>query len=89
MDILKEIYNGSICPLEQAAPTDPEYSIIANAIGFEKGYFASKLSNQDQIRFEEWAALFQKQLEMVSYSSFEYGFKMASKLFMTLEKTNK
>ena len=83
MGIIEDLYNGKVCPTEDIIPQDIQYRPLANDIGNERKYFASRLSAEDRERFEKWNSLVFRYEEMVEYANFEYGFRLGAML--TLE----
>ena len=83
MGIIEDLYNGKVCPTEDIIPQDIQYRPLANDIGNERKYFASRLSAEDQERFEKWNSLVFRYEEMVEYANFEYGFRLGA--LLTLE----
>ena len=83
MGIIEELYNGKVCPVEDIIPQDAQYRPLADDIGNERMYFASRLSAEDQERFEKWNSLVFRYEEMVEYANFEYSFRLGAML--TLE----
>lgn len=90
MDIIKDLYDGKICPTEQVLPADEEYWTIEHKIGTEREYFLSILSDEDKVRFEGLNDLILRHDEMISYANFEHGFKIAARLLtaMLLKKSD-
>lgn len=80
MGILKNWYDGNICPAEDIAPKSKKYHSIVTKIGKEKEYFATKLSSDDRERFEKWDSLRYEYEEMTDYANFSYGFKLGAML---------
>ena len=80
MSILKNWYDGNICPAEDIAPKSKNYHSIVTKIGEEKEYFATKLSSDDRERFEKWDSLRYEYEEMTDYANFSYGFKLGAML---------
>ena len=83
MGIIEELYNGKVCPVEDIIPQDAQYRPLSDDIGNERMYFASRLSAEDQERFEKWNSLVFRYEEIVEYANFEYGFRLGAML--TLE----
>ena len=83
MGIIEELYNGKVCPVEDIIPQDAQYRSLADDIGNERMYFVSRLSAEDQERFEKWNSLVFRYEEIVEYANFEYGFRLGA--LLTLE----
>lgn len=39
MSILRRLYMGNLCPIEEAIPPDTDYRSLSNKIGDEREYF--------------------------------------------------
>lgn len=76
MSILERLYNGNLCPIEEAIPPDKDYRSLLNEIGNEREYFAGIFSVEDKGRFEEWNRKIFRYEEMVEYENFSYGFRL-------------
>lgn len=76
MSILEKLYNGAICPIEHIIPENSDYRSITADIGRERDFFTSRLTPDDQKRFEEWNGLLYEYEQMSEYANFSYGFKM-------------
>ena len=80
MSIIEDLYNGKVCPIEDIRPKNEKCRPLANEIGDEREYFASKLPEEDKERFEKWNRFVLKYEGMVEYANFEYGFRLGSML---------
>ena len=80
MNVIEDLYNGKVCPVEDIRPKNEKYRPLANEIGDEREYFASKLSEEDKERYEKWNGLVFKYEGMVEYANFEYGFRLGAML---------
>lgn len=78
MNVIEDLYNGKICPVEDIQPKRERYRSLANEIGDEREYFASKLPEEDRERFKKWNELVFKYEGMFEYANFEYGFRLGS-----------
>lgn len=80
MSILKRLYMGNLCPIEEAIPPDTDYRALSNKIGEEREYFAGKLSAEDKERFEKWNKMIFRYEDMTEYANFTQGFKLGAML---------
>ena len=76
MSILKRLYMGNLCPIEEAIPPDADYRSLSNKIGEEREYFAERLSAEDRERFENWNKMIFRYEDMTEYANFTQGFKV-------------
>ena len=85
MSVLKRLYMGNLCPIEEAIPPDADYRSLLNKIGDEREYFAEILSEENKERFEEWNKMIFRYEDMTEYANFTQGFRLgvmlASEIF--------
>lgn len=85
MSVLKRLYMGNLCPIEEAIPPDADYRSLSNKIGDEREYFAEILSEENKERFEEWNKMIFRYEDMTEYANFTQGFRLgvmlASEIF--------
>lgn len=91
MSILKDFYDGNICPVEEIVPLDEKYRPLSKAIGKEREYFEEQLSEEDKERFREWNQQVNDYEQMNEYANFSYGFKLGAMLVFEIfmEKESK
>lgn len=82
VSILKNLYDGKLHPTEVIIPKNANYYSLAQEIGNEYKYFATKLFAEDKERFEKWGRLLYEYEEMVEYANFLYGFKLGTKMMV-------
>ena len=80
MSILKRLYMGNLCPIEEAIPPDADYRSLSNKIGEEREYFAERLSAEDRERFEKWNKMIFRYEDMTEYANFTQGFRLGAML---------
>lgn len=85
MSVLKRLYMGNLCPIEEAIPPDADYRSLSNKIGDKREYFAEILSEENKERFEEWNKMIFRYEDMTEYANFTQGFRLgvmlASEIF--------
>lgn len=80
MSILKRWHDGNLYSDEEIVPRDAEYRSVGAKIGEKREYFRSRLTPEDQVRFEKWDDLLLSSSSMNSYANFSYGFKLGALL---------
>lgn len=80
MNVLKNLYNGNLAPIEEVIPPDADYRPLTKKIGNEREYFSGILSAEDRERFEEWNKMIFEYEEMVELANFKYGFRLGAML---------
>lgn len=76
MSILKDFYNGNLCPVEEIIPPEMKYHPLAKVIGDGREYFAEQLPTEDKGRFKEWNKQINDYEEMIEYANFSYGLRL-------------
>jgi len=72
--LLERLYLGDFFPVERVTPGDPDYASVSQKVGDEIEYIASRLSNEDNARFQELISLIMGEQEsMIGYANFTYG----------------
>lgn len=89
MNIIEELYQGMLCPINVIIPKDEKFRLLDQRIGDEREYFAGLMSEVDKKRFQEWNELITKYENMYEYANFEYGFKLAFKLLQEVFQENR
>ena len=84
MSILKRLYMGNLCPIEEAIPPDADYRSLSNKIGEEREYFAEKMFAEDKERFEKWNKMIFRYEDMTEYANFTQGFKLGVMLALEI-----
>lgn len=80
MSIFDRWYRGDLYPFEEIVPQDADYRSLGEKINSEREYFKSKLSPEDQERFEKWDGLLLDSSYMNGNANFSYGFKLGAML---------
>ena len=80
MSVLKRLYMGNLCPVEEAVPHDAEYRFLSNKIGEEREYFEGILSAEDKERFEKWNTMVFRYEDITEYANFSLGFRLGAML---------
>lgn len=70
MSVLKRLYMGNLCPVEEAIPHDTEYRFLSNKIGEEQKYFEEILSAEDRQRFQKWNEMVFRYENITEYANF-------------------
>lgn len=84
MSILRRLYMGNLCPIEEAIPPDTDYRSLSNKIGDEREYFAGILSAEDKERFEKWNKMIFRYEDMTEYANFTQGFRLGVMLMFEI-----
>ena len=84
MSILKRLYMGNLCSIEEAIPPDADYRSLSNKIGEEREYFAEKMFAEDKERFEKWNKMIFRYEDMTEYANFTQGFKLGVMLALEI-----
>lgn len=80
MSVLKRLYMGNLCPVEEAIPHDTEYRFLSNKIGEERKYFEEILSAEDRQRFQKWNEMVFRYEDITEYANFAQGFRLGATL---------
>ena len=80
MSILKRLYTGNLCPIEEAIPPDADYRSLSNKINEEQEYFEGILSAENKERFEKWNMMILRHEDMIEYAKFTQGFRLGAML---------
>ena len=78
MSIIKNIYDGTICPAEDIVPKSASYRPLAKEISNDREYFEGKLSMEDKKRFIKWNEMIHEYEKMTEYANFSYGLKLGA-----------
>ena len=81
-NILQQLFEGSLRPFEEIKPNSPEHNAAKDSLGEEKEHFFKTLSGDEAERFRRLNDLYLETLEMYSYESFEYGFRLGVVLLL-------
>lgn len=76
MSILKDFYNGDLCPVEEIISPEMRYRPLAKVIGDGREHFAQQLPTEDRERFKEWNKQINDYEEMIEYANFSYGLRL-------------
>lgn len=76
MSVLKDLYNGKLCPINQMIPKNKGYHPLCREIDLEKAYFIERLSAEDQERFKKLEKLMDEYELMMEYTNFAHGFRL-------------
>lgn len=80
MSVLKRLYMGNLCPVEETIPQDTEYRFLSNKISEERKYFEEILSAESRQRFQKWNELVFRYESITQYANFAHGFRLAATL---------
>jgi hypothetical protein len=75
--VLRELFDGKIYPSECIKPDTPEYRAALKVLEAEKEYFFKTLSGEDNKKFKRTNDLYFEIIDIYSYESFVYGFRLA------------
>lgn len=78
LNIIKELYEGTLCPGKYVIPQNEEYRPLSLEIGNLREYFEAKLPEEDLKKYEKLNMLQDDLEEMLKFAAFEYGFKLGS-----------
>lgn len=71
--ILRQIFDGTLNPMENIFPEDPSYGPLWSKIEEEQIYLAHKLSPEDNVHLEQFDMLLHKALGLDIYAGFACG----------------
>ena len=82
--LLEQIYDGEFTPIEKIESGDPDYATMSHQEGEEIEYIASKLNDEDKVRFDKLMDLMGETEHMSSYANFAYGLRTGILLMFEL-----
>lgn len=86
--ILRQIFDGTLNPMEDVFPEGPSYEPLWSKIEEEQTYLAQKLSPEDNVHLEQFDMLLHKALGLDIYAGFACGVRFGAGLLRELlEKT--
>ena len=86
--ILRQIFDGTLNPMETVFPEDPSYGPLWSKIEEEQTYLAQKLSPEDNVHLEQFDMLLHKARGLDIYAGFACGVRFGAGLCRELlEKT--
>lgn len=80
MSIIEELYNGTLAPVENMIPQNPNYRQICRQIGDDREYFEKILPEKDKERFKKWNVLIEEYEKMIEFTNFSNGFKLGMQM---------
>ena len=88
--LLEQIYDGEFFPSEAVVSGDPDYVAKGHIEGEEIEYIASRLNDEDKVRFDKLIDLMGETEHMNGYANFAYGLRTGIQLMFELfESENK
>ncbi len=82
--LLEQIYNGEFFPSEAVVSGDPDYVTKVHQAGEEIKYIASRLNDDDKVRFDKLIDLMDETEHMNGYANFAYGLRTGIMLMFEL-----
>ena len=82
--LLEQIYDGEFYPNETVSSGDPDYAAMSHQEGEEIEYIASRLNDEDKMRFDKLMDLMGETENMNSYANFAYGLRTGILLMFEL-----
>ena len=82
--LLEQIYDGEFFPSEAVVSGDPNYVTMNQKAGGEIEYIASRLNDEDKIRFDKLIDLMGETEHMNGYANFAYGLRTGILLMFEL-----
>ena len=82
--MLEQIYDGEFFPSEAVVSSDPNYVTMSHKEGEEIEYIASRLNDEDKVRFDKLIDLMGETEHMNGYANFVYGLRTGILLMFEL-----
>ncbi len=82
--LLQQIFEGEFYPSETVVSGDPDYVTKGHQAGEEIEYIASRLNNEDKVRFDKLIDLMGETEHMNGYANFAYGLRTGILLMFEL-----
>lgn len=82
--LLEQIYDGEFFPSETVISINPEYMTKGHKEGEEIEYIASRLNDEDKVRFDKLIDLMGETEHMNGYANFAYGLRTGILLMFEL-----
>ena len=82
--LLDQIYDGEFFPSEAVVSSDPDYVTMSHKEGEEIEYIASRLNDEDKVRFDKLIDLMGETEHMNGYANFAYGLRTGILLMFEL-----
>ncbi len=82
--LLEQIYDGEFFPSEAVVSGDPDYVAKGHMEGEEIEYVASRLNDEDKVRFDKLMDLMGEMEHMNGYANFSYGLRTGILLMFEL-----
>jgi hypothetical protein len=81
-NVLKDLYNGDLCPVGQIVSKNTAYREIGRRISEEMGAWRKRLTEDEYKQLEKLIELRVQTIEMDLAASFEHGFKLGASLMI-------
>ena len=78
--ILKELYAGSLAPMENTFPNDPEYQTLWQFAEAEEQYFEEILSPEARTHFSQYQSYLRRVYNLEICTGFTRGFRLGMSL---------
>ena len=85
-NILHDLYYGKIIPCERRNKKNEKLLDIVRKIGEEEQYFASKLSPDDCLKFDELSNLYSTLSDLEEFEVFSYSFALGAFMMQEMLK---
>ena len=82
--LLEQIYDGEFFPSEAVVSSDPNYVTMSHKEGEEIEYIASRLNDEDKVKFDKLIDLMGETEHMNGYANFAYGLRTGILLMFEL-----
>jgi len=82
--LLQQIFEGEFYPNETVVSGDPDYVTKGHQTGEEIEYIASRLNDEDKVRFDKLMDLMGEMENLNRYANFSYGLRTGILLMFEL-----
>ena len=82
--LLEQIFDGEFYPSESVVSGNPDYMTKGHQEGREIEYIASRLNDEDKVRFDKLMDLMGETEHMNGYANFAYGLRTGILLMFEL-----
>ena len=82
--LLEQMYDGEFFPSEAVVSSNPDYVVMSHQEGEEIKYIASRLNDEDRVRFDKLVDLMGETEHMNDCANFAYGLRTGIILMIEL-----